>query len=934
MSSLDDEPDLAYAESMLNLNPELVSLINRYAIGKVSLSSLPPFLQRRLYYTALMCYQTCPKLPRRVQDLVTFYKGLALSEGIVDRRDFANSLGLRNAEVEIDDHQKARAKTLYVQRTYEKVLSRIVVVDDREETLRMLIGNGITAVDTLAKGLQLVKKGMYLLTDFDGVIVPVKISQGMMDRVSGTKPFTLTAGLIQTHFGNERVLHERYSLLREIERRGVHLGIITMNMAERVEVQLEAIYTVGYAMSQNSIRAIRPIKYKGDQPFALDRRALDFIKRHSQDYVVAEKTDGERSILVITNSASTPRVTAVSYDRTKSLGIPLAGEPAGMNASYFVDTERVYDRHAQRWVYIAFDSSRKAGSSYNERLADLQQSIDSLRDSGVYHIELKKVYPVAEITEITKHIQIVDGEHVYNNVRQSLNDGLVFTPVNPKSDYKTYKYKFPDMHTVDLLARVESRMVVLYAGGDNVLVRVGQVGSVEEFVRSLDTNDKKEFAHRPTTIVECSLPLFHAVRLRLDKDKPNYIDIVRDNIRVAREELSLEEVITTLSSSQVGYTNIEWSRFTKLDKIMDIKLWAKNIAVAEAKLLKAGMPMPVIKKLITHACYAYTNDKIGAFSDAPNVRQDMALRALGAFEAIKEVYPQVNASEIGIIYSNKSVIPEAQGAEDIVTKYKAEVEDVMSRAGVKKPSPEWGTSRPAQRDLLRKYHNDIKRDLIRKYVKRGDVVVDLGAGKGGDLQKYQTVGISKLYAIEPNPAFIDELEKRYEGLGRPFELAIAEGYAQNPKIAQSIGRVANVASMFFSLTFFFVDVATLSYLAKNISEMLLPDGYFIGTVMDGAKVQRLFNQRQNKVTIGNVTIEKEQAISDPPFGQKITYMFEGSQTVAEKQVEYLVDMEELTRTLALYNFEKVEIAPFPASQMLSGSEQLLNSLYTTFVYKK
>ena len=44
---------------------------------------------------------------------------------------------------------------------------------------------------------------------------------------------------------------------------------------------------------------------------------------------------------------------------------------------------------------------------------------------------------------------------------------------------------------------------------------------------------------------------------------------------------------------------------------------------------------------------------------------------------------------------------------------------------------------------LRRINNFIKAGTLIKYVKQDDVVLDLGCGKGGDLQKYKSLKIKK-----------------------------------------------------------------------------------------------------------------------------------------------------------------------------------------------
>jgi len=65
---------------------------------------------------------------------------------------------------------------------------------------------------------------------------------------------------------------------------------------------------------------------------------------------------------------------------------------------------------------------------------------------------------------------------------------------------------------------------------------------------------------------------------------------------------------------------------------------------------------------------------------------------------------------------------------------------------------------------LRNFNNAIKYMLIDKYTKPGDVVLELGCGKGGDLRKYGAAGISQFIGIDISNASIQEAHKRYRSM--------------------------------------------------------------------------------------------------------------------------------------------------------------------------
>ena len=57
--------------------------------------------------------------------------------------------------------------------------------------------------------------------------------------------------------------------------------------------------------------------------------------------------------------------------------------------------------------------------------------------------------------------------------------------------------------------------------------------------------------------------------------------------------------------------------------------------------------------------------------------------------------------------------------------------------------------------LMKRYHNRIKREL---FVGNGKYLLDIGSGRGGDINKWK--GFDKIVAVEPNPEHIKELRRR------------------------------------------------------------------------------------------------------------------------------------------------------------------------------
>ncbi len=66
-------------------------------------------------------------------------------------------------------------------------------------------------------------------------------------------------------------------------------------------------------------------------------------------------------------------------------------------------------------------------------------------------------------------------------------------------------------------------------------------------------------------------------------------------------------------------------------------------------------------------------------------------------------------------------------------------------------------------EYIRKAHNNFKKDLIQKSTDNGDVVLDVGCGCGGDLQKWRHAGAS-INMCDPDEKSLEEAKSRAKNL--------------------------------------------------------------------------------------------------------------------------------------------------------------------------
>ena len=249
--------------------------------------------------------------------------------------------------------------------------------------------------------------------------------------------------------------------------------------------------------------------------------------------------------------------------------------------------------------------------------------------------------------------------------------------------------------------------------------------------------------------------------------------------------------------------------------------------------------------------------------------------------------------------------------------------------------------------FYRKYHNNIKRQLISQFC-TGKSILDLGVGKGGDLPKYKDSNAKAVIGVEPYSTNFKELKNRIKENrdGKmDIDFTLVETVAQDTdEINEKVGvEGVDIVASFFSLSFFFFPKRPqdLTDLVETISQNLKEGGYFIGTTIDGERTIELLSKMPDK------TFDFDDGFIK--LNDDNTVTFEVKDTIVETQQESLVDFKRLKSELEKVGLfeqcngnkcrftdtDKDSVSPFfDRVDSLTGNENILNSLYRTFVFKK
>lgn len=221
-------------------------------------------------------------------------------------------------------------------------------------------------------------------------------------------------------------------------------------------------------------------------------------------------------------------------------------------------------------------------------------------------------------------------------------------------------------------------------------------------------------------------------------------------------------------------------------------------------------------------------------------------------------------------------------------------------------------------DALRKLHNNCKRELIIKYVKRNSYVLDCGCGRGGDWWKWQAVQ-ARVAAIDPDAESLSEAENRAATMNFKVDF-LGEGDIR----AAAFAGPYDVVCYNFSLHYICENEEIYRNSLKALGVAVRPGGLLIGITPDKHRAEALMNENGyftdklgnefNWIHDGRNLLVR---LADGPF-----YADGGRE---EPTLDPTIVIQDLTH----FGFELITWEP-----MLTRPNGLISDLYSKFVFKK
>ncbi|AMD21301.1 HER022Cp [Eremothecium sinecaudum] len=227
---------------------------------------------------------------------------------------------------------------------------------------------------------------------------------------------------------------------------------------------------------------------------------------------------------------------------------------------------------------------------------------------------------------------------------------------------------------------------------------------------------------------------------------------------------------------------------------------------------------------------------------------------------------------------------------------------------------------------LRNFNNAIKYMLIDKYTRPGNVVLELGCGKGGDLRKYGSCGISQFIGIDISNESIREAQRRYRNMkDLDYQVILITGDCFGESLGVAVQSFpecrfpCDVVSTQFCLHYAFETEEKARRAILNVAKSLKIDGFFFGTIPDAEFIRYKLNKFPPdvekpswgnsiyKVSFPNNAYKMNDCEFESPYGNMYTYWLEDA---IDNVPEYVIPFETLRNLCDEYGMELEMQKPF------------------------
>jgi mRNA guanylyltransferase len=296
--------------------------------------------------------------------------------------------------------------------------------------------------------------------------------------------------------------------------------------------------------------------FPGPQPVAIEIKDLDKLKN---GYMVCEKSDGSRAILLLININNKPMCFIINRNNELYF-LDLSFKKEVYEGSIF-DAELIKNKKGE-WNLLIHDCMAYNGISFlksNHRLRyacviDLIVKRYVNRSTDPLNIKTKLFYKFgSEIEKTWNHIQKTTENEI---------DGLIFTPIDGPivfgRDFSLFKWKLPENNTVDFQIIFKNKKVYYYYSSKETLKIYKMYPSSSENYKNIINFIKVNKITDESPIIEFKIindDYFIPYRYRSDKNVPNGEITVLNTFKNVKEAIQVKDLYSAPSSAADNATD-------------------------------------------------------------------------------------------------------------------------------------------------------------------------------------------------------------------------------------------------------------------------------------------------------------------------------------------------------------------------------------------
>jgi len=247
-----------------------------------------------------------------------------------------------------------------------------------------------------------------------------------------------------------------------------------------------------------------------------------------------------------------------------------------------------------------------------------------------------------------------------------------------------------------------------------------------------------------------------------------------------------------------------------------------------------------------------------------------------------------------------------------------------------------------QSKILRAFHNRIKQIVLNRYGFEASTLVDIGVGRGGDMFKWRRCNVRTVLAYDIDHVYIQEAHTRYKMacMSENYQFHTCpsfDNFIDTHITLDDIGKIP-IISCQFVIHYFFETANLMDNLMSNVSRLLKPGGYFVGTFMSGDKICDLTKNLTQPFKNESFQIHPNTSIVSD-YGTSIDVYLSDTLYFGEKSVstEFLVKPSVLISKAKEHGLKVVDLSSFDTyyepSMNMALSTQTCSFTYSTFVFQ-